>query len=153
MFIDIGTQTAMATTDEGLTLLIAVFISITGFVFLLLVLGVIVDVVRKVLDFYESHHARVIANGHTAILGWSDKALFLLDEMVRALYLFAHDTQSYTHTRTKPQAQMIISTKTSYGAVPQIVILCDEDFVDIITQIKITYGSMSGSESAYVVLF
>ena len=98
MFIDIGTQTAMATTDEGLTLLIAVFISITGFVFLLLVLGVIVDVVRKVLDFYESHHARVIANGHTVILGWSDKALFLLDEMVSALYLFAHDTQSYTHT-------------------------------------------------------
>ena len=98
MFIDIGTQTAMATTDEGLTLLIAVLISITGFVFLLLVLGVIVDVVRKVLDFYESHHARVIANGHTVILGWSDKALFLLDEMVRA---FSHHTpKSYTHTHT-----------------------------------------------------
>ena len=64
-----------------------------------------------------------------------------------------HMTLNRTHTRTKPQAQMIISTKTSYGAVPQIVILCDEDFVDIITQIKITYGSMSGSESAYVVFY
>ena len=30
MFIDIGTQTAMATTDEGLTLLIAAFISCSG---------------------------------------------------------------------------------------------------------------------------
>lgn len=125
MFIDIGTQTAMATTDESLTLLIAVLISITGFVFLLLVLGVIVDLVRKVLDFYESRHSRIITNGHTVILGWSDKVLSLLDEM----------------------AQMIVSTIGSNN-LPIIVILCDEDVVDIIQQIKITYGSMNGSESA-----
>jgi hypothetical protein len=44
---------------------------------------------------------------------------------------------------------MIISTTESSRNPPQIVILCDEDFVDIITQIKLTYGSMNGSTSAY----
>jgi len=109
MFIDIGTQTAMKTTDEGMTLLIAVCISIVGFVFLLLVLGVIVDVVRKILDFYETHHARIIANGHTVILGWSDKALFLLDEMVRDLSMLERESREHRSLSLFPSPYLSLS--------------------------------------------
>lgn len=123
MFIDIGTQTGMSTDDNGITLFVAVCISLVGFVFLLIVLGVVVDVVRKTLDLYTNIHKRIIANGHTVILGWSDKSLFLLDEI----------------------AQMILST----GSDGPIVILSEEDPTEIISQLKLTFGHLGGTFPAY----
>ena len=62
--------------------LVAVIFSILGFICNLAVLGIVVDRIRNWLDRWHSLYSRVVQNGHTVILGWNDKTLFLLQEIL-----------------------------------------------------------------------
>jgi len=71
----------MHTSDSTSVLLVGVTISLVGFTFLLVILGVAVDIVRDKLEYFQALHERVVENDHTIILGWNDKVLFLVEEM------------------------------------------------------------------------
>eukprot|EP00927_Polykrikos_kofoidii_P070710 TRINITY_DN67113_c0_g1_i1.p1 TRINITY_DN67113_c0_g1~~TRINITY_DN67113_c0_g1_i1.p1 ORF type:complete len:795 (-),score=107.77 TRINITY_DN67113_c0_g1_i1:34-2418(-) len=83
-FIDPGTQTGLAASDPADQHIVAVFFSICGFVFNLAVLGLVVDRIRDTLARWKEMRNRIVADGHTLILGWGDKTLFLLTELLAA---------------------------------------------------------------------
>jgi len=85
LFFDPGTQTGLAATDPIECKLVAAVFSVLGFMFNMVVLGTVVDVVRERIDYYEKLRSRVVANGHTLVLGWSDKTLFLLQELCKSM--------------------------------------------------------------------
>ena len=39
----------------------------------------------RVIDVWTRRHRRVVANGHTVVIGWSEKTLFLLGELAEML--------------------------------------------------------------------
>jgi hypothetical protein len=82
MFTDPGTQTGVESGDWR-EQSVAVLVSLTGYVFFLCVMGIVVDLVRKTLDDWKTFHARVVANDHTLILGWSTKTLYLLQQLAQ----------------------------------------------------------------------
>ena len=54
-----GTQTGMKTSDSTSVLLVGVTISLVGFLFLLVILGVAVDIVRSITITHSNHtHSR-----------------------------------------------------------------------------------------------
>jgi len=55
--------------------------SVSGFLFLLVVLGIVVDRVRSLCARYRELHFRIIQRDHVLILGWNDKTLFLIREL------------------------------------------------------------------------
>jgi hypothetical protein len=84
LFIDVGTQTGIAPTDPGKVLAAAIFFSCCGLLFNLTLFGVLVDFVRRVLERWMKERSRIVLNGHTVVLGWTDKTLFLLKERLDA---------------------------------------------------------------------
>ena len=85
LFFDPGTQMALHPGAPSAAKGVAIFFSITGFVFNLVVLGMVVERCRVQLDRWQRLYRRVIANGHTVVLGWTDKTLFLLEEQAHHL--------------------------------------------------------------------
>ena len=79
MFTDPGTQTGEG--SDWRQQCVAVFISISGYIFFLSVMGIVVDLVRKKLDDWKTFHSRVVANGHTLILGWTEATPRLVVQM------------------------------------------------------------------------
>lgn len=73
LFFDPGTQTGVEPDDFFAVKLVALALSVFGFVFNLTVLGVVVDAIRGLMDKWERTRSRLIYNGHTIILGWTDK--------------------------------------------------------------------------------
>lgn len=86
LFFDPGTQTGVPATDPLKVQITAMLFSVCGFIFNLAVLGLIVDVIRSTLERWERIRSRIVANGHTVILGWGDKTLCLVDEL-RHVYM------------------------------------------------------------------
>ena len=86
LFFDPGTQMALHPGAPSAAKGVAIFFSITGFVFNLVVLGMVVERCRVQLDRWQRLYRRVIANGHTVVLGWTDKTLFLLEEQAHHLW-------------------------------------------------------------------
>uniref|UniRef100_A0A7S4T9I9 Uncharacterized protein n=1 Tax=Alexandrium monilatum TaxID=311494 RepID=A0A7S4T9I9_9DINO len=82
LFVDIGTQTGLPASDPVRVRAVAVVFSACGFVFNLAVLGLVVDLIRGKLHHWKQERSRIIANGHILILGWGDKSLFLLSELL-----------------------------------------------------------------------
>ena len=85
LFFDPGTQTGFVDHEEypyQMKFVAGIF-SFFGFIFNLVVLGMVVELLRKLLDRWKRLHRRVIANDHTVVLGWTDKTLFLLEEQAR----------------------------------------------------------------------
>lgn len=84
LFIDPGTQTGLVTSAPGKFLIAAAF-SVIGFIYCLVVLGLIVETVRSTMDRLRRRHYRLVANGHTVVLGWTDKTIFLVNELAAML--------------------------------------------------------------------
>jgi len=84
LFFDPGTQTGILPTDKMKVKVVAVIYSVLGFIFNLAMLGLIVDQLRTRLRIWEHKRGRIILNEHTLILGWSERTLFLLTELLRA---------------------------------------------------------------------
>ena len=87
VFFDPGTQTGLL-PDQTLVShkVVAAVFSVFGFVFNLAVLGVIVEWIRATISRYKKHHKTIVANGHVVVLGWTDKTLFLLEELAQMLH-------------------------------------------------------------------
>lgn len=84
MFFDPGTQTGILSTEPVQIKIVAVIFSIFGFFYNLVVLGMFVEIVRAKLTQFQKRKNRLVANGHVLLLGWSEKTLFLLTEMLYA---------------------------------------------------------------------
>jgi hypothetical protein len=75
-----------AHSDQRGTVLrtIAFFLTVGGMLVFALMIGIIADGVSSVLDGLKQGKSVVIENGHTLILGWSDKTLPLIREIALA---------------------------------------------------------------------
>jgi len=82
MFFDPGTQMGFAADEPGRTKSVAVIFSILGFTYNLLMLGMIVEIVKQALERWRRNRGRIVANGHTLLLGWAEKSLFVIDELL-----------------------------------------------------------------------
>ena len=80
IFFDPGTQTGLPPTAPVRHKLVLLAFSTCGFVFNLVVLGLIVSTLQSLLKRWERLHRVVVANDHTVILGWTDKTLFSIGE-------------------------------------------------------------------------
>eukprot|EP00941_MAST-03F_sp_MAST-3F-sp1_P005736 g5736.t1 len=85
MFIDIGTQTGLHPTDGTSVLVVSVLISLTGLLYMMIFLGIIVDYVRILLDRLKTQHSCLNMKNHTVIVGWTDKSLLMLNEITLML--------------------------------------------------------------------
>ena len=55
--------------------------SMSGILFLLIILAIVVDRVRDMCHRYRELHFRILQKDHVLILGWNDKTLFLIREL------------------------------------------------------------------------
>ena len=85
IFFDPGTQTGLAPTAPLRHKFVLLAFSTCGFVFNLVVLGLIVSTLQNLLRRWERLHHVIIANDHTVILGWTDKTLFSIGELAEML--------------------------------------------------------------------
>ncbi|CAE7374080.1 unnamed protein product [Symbiodinium natans] len=85
LLIDIGTQTGLPANATPTDKLVSVVISLVGFVYCLTLLGMVVDLIREVLDDCRTRFSSVPAKDHWLILGWGDKTLLLVDELLSAI--------------------------------------------------------------------
>eukprot|EP00928_Gymnodinium_smaydae_P031885 TRINITY_DN23255_c0_g1_i1.p1 TRINITY_DN23255_c0_g1~~TRINITY_DN23255_c0_g1_i1.p1 ORF type:complete len:713 (+),score=60.57 TRINITY_DN23255_c0_g1_i1:3-2141(+) len=81
LFFDPGTQTGISPAESWEVKMIALVFSICGFIFNLVFLGMIVQIIREVLERWHDDRSRISTSGHTLVLGWTDKTMFLLHEM------------------------------------------------------------------------
>ncbi|CAK9056466.1 unnamed protein product, partial [Durusdinium trenchii] len=85
LLVDIGTQTSFSSDERGVVRAVAVVISIIGFVYCLTFLGMVVELIRSFLLHWKVKYSKVDAQGHWLILGWGDKTIFLLEELLCAV--------------------------------------------------------------------
>jgi len=85
MFFDPGTQMGFAPGEPHTDKLVAVTFSITGFLYNLVFLGLIVETVRNLLEHWRKSRSRIVANDHTLILGWSRRSLFLIAQLLQSM--------------------------------------------------------------------
>lgn len=85
LHFDPGTQTGIPANDGPKQKWVAVSFSIMGFILNLVFLGFIVENCRVILETWRIRHYRIVENGHTVVLGWTDKTLFLLGELAEML--------------------------------------------------------------------
>jgi len=84
LWADVGSQTALSAADPPICSTVAIIFSFLGFVYNLALLGLVVDVIRGRLANWKVVKNRVTVKDHVLILGWCDKTLFLLDELLAA---------------------------------------------------------------------
>eukprot|EP00416_Gambierdiscus_australes_P044829 CAMPEP_0171095360 /NCGR_PEP_ID=MMETSP0766_2-20121228/43125_1 /TAXON_ID=439317 /ORGANISM="Gambierdiscus australes, Strain CAWD 149" /LENGTH=803 /DNA_ID=CAMNT_0011554157 /DNA_START=48 /DNA_END=2456 /DNA_ORIENTATION=+ len=113
MFFDPGTEMGMRATEGISHKWVAVIFSIFGFLFNLTFLGTVVDLVKNQLDVWQKTRNRVVANGHTVLLGWTETTLFLLKELTASL--------------------------ENRGAKTQIVVLANRDSVDMMSDVQLHF--------------
>ena len=87
IFFDPGTQTGIPANTNALVAhkAVAALFSVLGFVFNLVLLGVIVERIRMRIARFRKHHLAMVCNDHVVVLGWTDKTLFLLEELAQML--------------------------------------------------------------------
>ncbi|KAH8053140.1 hypothetical protein JL722_9806 [Aureococcus anophagefferens] len=73
--------TSIPADERVLPKLVAIVLSVSGFAFNLVVMGLIVEYVRKTLRWWRLTRGRVVLNDHVVILGWTDRTLFLCSEL------------------------------------------------------------------------
>lgn len=80
LFFDPGTQTGVAASEYMQVKTVAAVFSILGFLYNLVLLGIIVEWIRAVMDRWTKTKNRVWCTDHILLLGWSEKTLFMLHE-------------------------------------------------------------------------
>ena len=85
-FVDPGTQTGLLLEVDGsASVVTAVVVSLIGFTWVLVVFGFIVERMGTIMEDWRRQHQRILAHGHTLVLGWTGKTLFLLSELAQML--------------------------------------------------------------------
>eukprot|EP00434_Breviolum_minutum_P014721 symbB.v1.2.012980.t2/scaffold908.1/size153097/13 len=85
LLVDIGTQTGLPATERNTIKFVCAVISLVGFVYFLTLLGMVVDLIRDFLNDLRTQFSSVRAQGHWLILGWGDKTLLLIDELLTSI--------------------------------------------------------------------
>jgi len=117
LWADVGTQTGLTASDPRVCTLVAIFFSFCGFVYNLALLGLVVDVIRGQLEYWKRAKSRVDAKGHVLILGWGDKTLYLLNELIGA----DQNCDSRRYFRRRPRRQIVILADRSVHDMSQDV--------------------------------
>jgi len=120
MFFDPGTEMGLEATEPWNIKLISVTFSVLGFTFNLLMLGLIVDISRSALEYWRRKRSRIVANGHILLLGWTDKTLFVMEELI----------QRAANRREKLQ----------------MVVLSELDDFDVTQQVRVHFGNPKDSK-------
>eukprot|EP00421_Protoceratium_reticulatum_P064796 CAMPEP_0168406330 /NCGR_PEP_ID=MMETSP0228-20121227/25597_1 /TAXON_ID=133427 /ORGANISM="Protoceratium reticulatum, Strain CCCM 535 (=CCMP 1889)" /LENGTH=702 /DNA_ID=CAMNT_0008419977 /DNA_START=276 /DNA_END=2384 /DNA_ORIENTATION=+ len=131
LFFDPGTQTGIAATDDWRVQFVAVILSICGFVFNLAVLGLVVDKIRSTLRKFHELRNRIVANGHALVLGWGDKTLFLLTELLAA-----------EKVRRKAQERRRCGCCPCRPRARRVVILAQRPVLDMAQEVAMHLGSL-----------
>lgn len=87
-FIDPGTQTGVEYEEHmhrRFKLVVVVAASLAGFVWVMVVFGVLVEAIGRMLEGGRRRHAMLRVRDHILILGWTDKTLFLIREVAQML--------------------------------------------------------------------
>eukprot|EP00928_Gymnodinium_smaydae_P031075 TRINITY_DN22931_c0_g2_i1.p1 TRINITY_DN22931_c0_g2~~TRINITY_DN22931_c0_g2_i1.p1 ORF type:complete len:1000 (-),score=202.59 TRINITY_DN22931_c0_g2_i1:140-3139(-) len=82
LFFDPGTQTGIPPSEPLRVKVTALVLSFVGFCFNMSFLGMIVERVKEKLATWRKLHFRVALSGHILVLGWTDRTLFLLIELL-----------------------------------------------------------------------
>lgn len=82
MFFDPGTHTSINREEYLGVKVLATLLAVVGMIYNLSFLGMIVELVRSSLAQWAEHRHRVVLTGHTLVLGWTSKTLFLLSELI-----------------------------------------------------------------------
>lgn len=83
LFFDPGTQTGISADDPNAILWTALVFSVMGFIYNLSVLGIIVETARSVMTRWKLERFKIVMTDHVLVLGWTDKTLFLLEEILK----------------------------------------------------------------------
>jgi len=81
MFFDPGTQMGFAATEPFHIKFVAIVFSVFGFIYNILMLGLIVELVKNMLEHWKKWRGRIIANNHTLVIGWTGKTLYAIEEL------------------------------------------------------------------------
>ncbi|CAL1130283.1 unnamed protein product [Cladocopium goreaui] len=85
LFFDPGTQTGVSAGAPTKVKATALIFSVLGFLYNLTFLGIIVEWIRSSMDRWSKTKSRIWYGNHILILGWSEKTLYLLNELFEAL--------------------------------------------------------------------
>lgn len=64
---------------------VAAFITLVGILFFATIVAVIVDITREKMDLLRQGKSRVIEQGHTLVLGWTDRTILVINELCIAM--------------------------------------------------------------------
>ena len=129
VFFDPGTQTNLTPDDCSIwhKTAAAVF-SVAGYIFNVALIGVIVEWIRAAVVRFKRTHNTIIANHHVVVLGWTDKTLFLLEELAQML----HDSR-------KDEAGVVERLVRGAGGSGEIVVLGEAAQEDMMTEIRMAF--------------
>mmetsp|Transcript_47335 Transcript_47335/g.135729 ORF Transcript_47335/g.135729 Transcript_47335/m.135729 type:complete len:905 (+) Transcript_47335:31-2745(+) len=82
LFIDTGTQTGIPAANPAEVRIVGVVCSLCGYIFNLTLMGLVVEAIRVMLKHFKEMYSRISTTGHVLILGWGDKTLLLLSELL-----------------------------------------------------------------------
>lgn len=82
MFFDPGTHTSLDREEYTSVKVLATLLAAVGMIYNLSFLGMIVELVHSSLSQWAEHRHRIVLTGHTLVLGWTSKTLFLLNELI-----------------------------------------------------------------------
>ncbi|CAJ1451869.1 unnamed protein product, partial [Effrenium voratum] len=85
LFFDPGTQTGVSADAALKVKFTALIFSVLGFLYNLTFLGIIVEWIRSSMDQWTKTRSRVWSRNHVLILGWSEKTLYLINELFEAM--------------------------------------------------------------------
>merc|ERR1719356_2380402 len=61
--------------------IIGAFIAVIGIIFMAATLGMVVDVIREKMEALRQGKSSVVEKDHSLILGWSEKAVSIIEEL------------------------------------------------------------------------
>jgi len=82
LFIDTGTQTGIPAANPAEVRIVGVVCSVSGYIFNLTLMGLVVEAIRVMLKHFKEMYSRISTTGHVLIIGWGDKTLLLLSELL-----------------------------------------------------------------------
>eukprot|EP00941_MAST-03F_sp_MAST-3F-sp1_P003499 g3499.t1 len=80
-FIDPGSHTDLESYTTDWEIVIAVWTSVLGYTFLVVVIGYMTDFLIVWMQTTRAKYARLLLTDHVLVLGWSSKTLFLVQEL------------------------------------------------------------------------
>lgn len=125
LFIDPGTQTGVPADDPVNIKAVAAIFSVLGFVWNLAALGIVVELIRTKLTRWRETRGRIVANGHTLILGWGDRTLFLLCELLHA------------YERQRRAKGMLTCSCCCRRGRRRVVVLAEKPVLDMEQEVKV----------------